>query len=60
MRYRLLFPALCLLLAACGGAPTDPGPGGLSNEDAEALDEAAAKLDQEQANPPTGLEDTEE
>jgi hypothetical protein len=49
-----------LLLNACGGAPTDAGPGGVSNEDAEALDEAAAKLDAEQANPPTGLEKTGE
>jgi len=36
---------LTLMLAACGGAPDDPGPGGVSNSDADALDEAAAKLD---------------
>jgi hypothetical protein len=40
------------LLSACGPAPTDPGPGGVSVEDAEALDQAAEKLDEEQANPP--------
>lgn len=40
------------LLAACGPAPTDPGPGGVSVEDAEALDQAAEQLDEEQANPP--------
>jgi len=33
------------LLAGCGDAPDDPGPGGVTNADAEALDEAAAKLD---------------
>lgn len=44
---------LCLLLSACGPAPTDPGPGGVSVEDAEALDEAAARLEEAQANPPT-------
>lgn len=44
---------LFVLLSACGPAPTDPGPGGVSVEDAEALDEAAARLEEEQANPPT-------
>jgi hypothetical protein len=43
---------LFLLLPACGPAPTDPGPGGVSVEDAEALDEAAARLEKEQAAPP--------
>ncbi len=38
------FPVF-LLFAACDGAPDDPGPGGVSNADAKALDEAAAKLD---------------
>ncbi|MEE9434954.1 MAG: hypothetical protein V3V15_12020 [Sphingorhabdus sp.] len=36
---------MALALAGCGGAPDDPGPGGVSNADAEALDKAAAKLD---------------
>jgi hypothetical protein len=44
---------LILLLSACGPAPTDPGPGGVSVEDAKALDEAAARLEEEQADPPT-------
>lgn len=44
---------LFVLLSACGPAPTDPGPGGVSVEDAEALNEAAARLEEEQANPPT-------
>ena len=43
---------LYLLLPAFGPAPTDPGPGGVSVEDAEALDEAAARLEKEQADPP--------
>lgn len=37
-------------LAACGDGPSSPGPGGVSNEDAKALDEAAAKLDAESVN----------
>ncbi len=35
-----------LLLAACGPADTDPGPGGVTAADAAALDEAAKKLDE--------------
>lgn len=45
--------ALVLLLAACGPADTDPGPGGLTVEDAKALDEAAARLEEQQADPKT-------
>lgn len=44
---------LFLLLSACGPAPTEPGPGGVSVEDAQALDEAATRLEKEQADPPT-------
>jgi hypothetical protein len=36
-----------LLLAACSDNQSNAGPGGLSADDAKALDEAAAKLDQE-------------
>ena len=43
MKFAVL--SLAVLLAACGAAPDDPGPGGVSNSDAQALDEAAAKLD---------------
>lgn len=32
-------------LMACGPTGDEPGPGGVSAEDARALDEAAAKLD---------------
>lgn len=38
---------LCPALMACGPTYSDPGPGGVSVEDARALDEAAAKLDAE-------------
>jgi hypothetical protein len=50
---------LLLLLRACGPAPGDPGPGGVSVEDARALDEAAARLEEEQADPPTLSEQIE-
>jgi hypothetical protein len=43
--YALATTAL-LMLASCGPADTDPGPGGVTAADAEALDEAAKKLDE--------------
>lgn len=46
--FLLLF--LSASLSACGGGPGDPGPGGVSNEDAKALDEAASKLDADTAS----------
>lgn len=48
----LLFLIMPAALSACGPAPTDPGPGGVSVEDASELDRAAEKLDAQQANPP--------
>ncbi|WP_397595389.1 hypothetical protein [Sphingorhabdus sp.] len=55
-RTQSLILALALLpqpaLSGCGPAPTDPGPGGVSVEDARELDRAAEKLDAQQANPP--------
>lgn len=45
----LLLSAVSLSLAACGNAAEETGAGGLSPQDAEALDEAAAKLDAENA-----------
>lgn len=36
-----------LLLCACSGDGDDIGPGGVSAEDAEALDAAAATLDEQ-------------
>jgi hypothetical protein len=38
--------ALALLVAACGPAGNDPGPGGVTVDEARALDEAAAMLDE--------------
>ena len=46
---------MTVLMTACGPANNDPGPGGVSVEDARALDEAAAQLDQ----PPVTAENTE-
>ena len=45
---RRLFPALALIfLAACGPKDTDSGPGGVSVGEARALDQTAAKLEQQ-------------
>lgn len=38
-----------MLLAACGNNAVDQGPGGVSAEDAKALDAAADKLDAQTA-----------
>ncbi|MCT2557698.1 hypothetical protein N0B51_01755 [Tsuneonella sp. YG55] len=38
--------AAMLALAACGSAATDPGPGGVTVDEAAALDEAAAMLEE--------------
>ena len=38
--------SLLLMLTACGAADSDPGPGGVTAGDAEALDKAAKKLDE--------------
>ena len=47
-----LFSALILTgLVACGPAQNDPGPGGVSVGEAEALDEAAEMLDERNAPP---------
>lgn len=51
-RHILLFTIAIPALHACGPAPTDPGPGGVTVEEAEMLDKAAEKLDREFANPP--------
>lgn len=48
---RLTFLTIFLLLNACGDGANAPGPGGVSADDAEALDRAAEKLDAEAANP---------
>lgn len=38
---------ILLALASCGPTQIDAGPGGVSVEDAKALDEAAVKLDRD-------------
>jgi hypothetical protein len=43
---------LLLALAGCGTGDNGPGPGGVSDDDAKALDEAAAKLDAEATRAP--------
>lgn len=45
---RMLLPAL--LLGGCGGSPNDPGEGGATKAEADALDQAAKQLDQQQAS----------
>jgi hypothetical protein len=49
MRRKFAWLLMPLLLGACSESEGDSGPGGVSSEDAEALDEAAARLDQESA-----------
>ncbi|MES2700569.1 MAG: hypothetical protein V4647_13255 [Pseudomonadota bacterium] len=47
-----------LLLAACGDSGAAPGPGGVSVDEAEALDQAAEMLDSQRL-PPELLEEGE-
>ncbi|MEJ6596146.1 hypothetical protein [Parasphingorhabdus sp.] len=47
---------LLTLLVACGPAPNDPGPGGVTVGEAKALDEAAKMLD-ERNTPSESIED---
>ena len=42
----LISTVLLLGVSACGPADSDPGPGGVTADDAEALDAAAKKLDE--------------
>ena len=35
------------ILAGCGGSPNDPGEGGVTRAEADALDQAAEKLDEQ-------------
>lgn len=41
-----------MFLSACADGANEAGPGGVSAEDAQALDEAAAKLDAQAAGQP--------
>jgi hypothetical protein len=49
MREVLALLLAALMLVSCDDAD-QPGPGGVAHEDAKALDEAAAKLDAENAD----------
>ncbi|ABC64496.1 hypothetical protein ELI_12020 [Erythrobacter litoralis HTCC2594] len=57
--------SLACLLAACGPGENDPGPGGVTVGEAQALDEAAAMLEarklppQALDNPPAPAQDTD-
>ncbi len=46
MAGRLWIYSLSISLTACGPAPNDPGPGGVTVGEAKALDEAAEMLDE--------------
>lgn len=48
---KFLVPLALVLLAACGPADSDPGPGGVTVGEAKALDEAAAMIDQRRLPP---------
>ncbi len=45
MRRFALMALPLLLLAGCGGSPNDPGEGGVTRAEADALDQAAEQLD---------------
>lgn len=45
------------ILAGCGGSPNDPGEGGVTKAEAEALDQAAEQLDQQSTPQNIGLTD---
>ncbi len=51
----LLKVLLLLVVASCGSAPIDPGVGGVTRGEAEALNDAAEMLDQ--TEPPPRLTD---
>ena len=42
----VILAALILSVSACGPTDSDPGPGGVTGADADALDAAAKKLDE--------------
>ena len=57
MKIGISFMALIgCVLAGCGPAPNDPGPGGVTVGEAEALDEAAEMLDARNAPPQPATE----
>jgi hypothetical protein len=50
---RFLITPFLLLIAGCGSSPNDPGVGGVTRAEADALNVAAATLDRNQ--PTAGL-----
>lgn len=55
MKRILTIPALAFLVN-CGPAQNDPGPGGVTVGEAQALDEAAEMLDERNAPPQASTE----
>ena len=53
MRRHAIALVLAAMLAACGPGENDPGPGGVTEGEAKALDDAAEMLD-EQRSPADG------
>ena len=46
---------ILVILSACEDGSNTPGPGGVSAEDAQALDEAAARLDADASDQPDSM-----
>ena len=51
--------ALAAVLVACGGGPNDPGVGGVTRGEADALNDAAAMLDDQSITPSLTNDTTE-
>ncbi len=56
---RIVALASIFMMAACGQADNDPGPGGVTVGEARALDEAAEMLDARQLPPEPEMPETE-
>jgi hypothetical protein len=54
MRRSVLMVLPLSILAGCGGSPNDPGEGGVTRAEADALDQAAAQLDASSARQTVG------
>jgi hypothetical protein len=48
---RIVSVVMFLALAGCGGSPNDPGVGGVTRSEAQALNDAAEMLDQTEPPP---------
>lgn len=51
MRPVVLLALPLLFVTGCGGSPNDPGEGGVTRAEADALDQAAETLDAQQSAP---------